>query len=776
MRRNARSLAQTILQCTVLWLASVASSHGQIEKILQEAGVVASILDEKVPFDIIVVKKDAGGGVVKVNPIEDFPDRTIPTSPKETDRIRVTFPVFPDRKYEIMWKEVEAIYLYEQLILLVANRLLENKQFGEAFEHLNFLTENFPQTPGLPKIRRDFMYRSAIEMANARRLPHALAVLEQFQREFPNDKDRDRVRNAISNVSSQLIEAYFDSDDLATAKSMLQRLDNDYKKDPLPVVEKWRGKFQDLAKEYQAKSIAARDSGELVTARQLATKMLDVDPQIEGGKQYLTDLIRSYPVVRVGVFQRTLEPDTSALADWPAFRVGQLVTRPLFEFKSTGPEGGLYRFSFGSFQHSDDRAELDLMIQNPGRDNVPDSLAISKVLLDRASVDHPDYSPSWASIVESAAVTGPERLKLRLRKPHVLPQAFLQWQLPIGGNAEKSLATYSMTSSDAFATRYSWSDAKQPTELQPREIHEVLYADPETAIRDLLRGDIEMIDRVFPADAFRLRSAKNIVTEEYALPVVHMLIPRSKNPYLDVAEFRRALLYAIDRERILNGEILGGQPSKLSRVISGPFPQGASDADPIAYAYNTSVENVSYDPRAAKILILLAQAKLRAIAEKRSEEVPPIPVLKLGVPGFETARVAGEAIVQAWKLIGVPSELVVLDKLPRPREESPVDLIYISASIWEPATDAERLLGQGGAAETNNQFIIQELVNLNAARNWHEVRRGCQDLHALVAAHLPILPLWQVTETFAYRTDVVGVAKKPIGLYQDVQKWRYQIK
>jgi hypothetical protein len=63
---------------------------------------------------------------------------------------------------------------------------------------------------------------------------------------------------------------------------------------------------------------------------------------------------------------------------------------------------------------------------------------------------------------------------------------------------------------------------------------------------------------------------------------------------------------------------------------------------------------------------------------------------------------------------------------------------------------------------------------LSEARNWREVQRGCQDLHALVAAYLPVLPLWQVGETFAYRTDLTGIAKKPIGLYQDVQRWRFQ--
>ncbi len=46
-----------------------------------------------------------------------------------------------------------------------------------------------------------------------------------------------------------------------------------------------------------------------------------------------------------------------------------------------------------------------------------------------------------------------------------------------------------------------------------------------------------------------------------------------------------------------------------------------------------------------------------------------------------------------------------------------------------------------------------------------------EQLGDIVHVELP-----QVGETFAYRTDVSGVSKKPNGLYQDVQKWRYQFK
>jgi ABC-type transport system substrate-binding protein len=242
---------------------------------------------------------------------------------------------------------------------------------------------------------------------------------------------------------------------------------------------------------------------------------------------------------------------------------------------------------------------------------------------------------------------------------------------------------------------------------------------------------------------------------------------------MDDREFRRALLYGINREAILKDEILGGLATSLDRVISGPFPAGESDSDPLAYAYNSSVPEAKYDPRLAKILVLLAQAKLTLKASKTKEEAPPLPVIRLGVPNYESARVAGQAILQAWKVIGLDGKLVPYDKMPAIDDQS-IDVLYVSASVWEPVSDAQRLFGVGGAAQSENQYIVQALEALNSARSWKEVRQGCLDLHALVAAHLPILPLWQVTETMAYRTELAGVAKKPLNLYQDVQRWRIQ--
>lgn len=749
-----------------------------IDAVLKALEIEGTVIDGD-PFDVITVTKEAGGKSIQVTPLE-LPGRKMPREANRTGKLQCVITIFRDRLYEIEWKDIAEITFWEDIVLHLARKYLKERNYAEAFEHLVYLRENYPKSVNFASLHQEFLFQSARDMATEKNLPHTLAALEELKRKFPEYR-KDDVQRVISSVSEQMINGMFERGEYAVARSMVLRLNDEYGAE-LPVIEVAKNRFVEIASAEEKKVAEFRQKGDYGRARQAAMRMLDIEPDYPGGKELLNDLIREFPMVRVGVFQQTDSPNPAALADWPANRTGQLIQTPLFQFRSTGPEGGMYRFAYGNAALSDDRLELDVTIQNSEAEDVPNSLQLSQALLQRASLKGELYSPSWASIFQSVSVQGPDRLKLRFRRPHVLPQAFLQWQLQDMDKQSFNKSMYRFDSDDGEIRRYKWAGSEPPLDFQPREIQEVLYSNADSAVAALARGELEFIDRLFPADVRKVGNVKTVKTEPYALPIVHMLIPRSTLPIMEDREFRRALLYGINREAILKDEILGGLATPLDRVISGPFPAGESDSDPLAYAYNTSVPDAKYDPRLAKILVLLAQAKQTLKANKAKEaskdnkakEAPPaLPVIRLGVPNYESARVAGQAILQAWKVIGLEGKLVPYDKLPGPDDKS-IDILYISASIWEPVSDAERLFGVGGAAQSENQYIVQALGMLNSARSWKEVRQGCLDLHALVAAHLPIIPLWQVTETMAYRTELTGVAKKPLSLYQDVQRWRIQ--
>ncbi|MCA9133538.1 MAG: hypothetical protein KDA45_10305, partial [Planctomycetales bacterium] len=458
---------------------------------------------------------------------------------------------------------------------------------------------------------------------------------------------------------------------------------------------------------------------------------------------------------------------------------------PLVQFLKTGPEGGRYGFALGTIRQSDDRQQL-LLTLDPHIASVLEAFGLAQELLARATPSNAAYDPSWAAILHSVAVTSGSQVRVQLKRPNVLPHALLQWKLPLAEELDgASQAAAEPQPEDALLgpyrllTRDEWETVfalRQSDALpgQPREVIERFYDDPQQAVNDLLRGEIDILDQLYPADAQRLASDPRLRIGTYALPTTHMLLPVSQHVYLSQAKFRRALLYATNRQAMLSGELLHSDDPQDGRLVSAPFPLGAGSADPLSYAYNTDILPAEYNPQLAKLLLVMTQQELREQAKRTRESEPQLKKLVVGCPDFEFARVAVQAMIQQWANVGIEAEMLVLPTTDR-FATAGCDLLYVTTTLWEPATDIERLLGDGGVAASDNPFIVQSLEQLRVARNWREVRTALQDLHQLIDYHLPLLPLWQIADRFAVRGSVEGVGEQPVSLYQDIDAWRVKV-
>ncbi|MCC6507805.1 MAG: hypothetical protein IT423_01760, partial [Pirellulaceae bacterium] len=131
-----------------------------------------------------------------------------------------------------------------------------------------------------------------------------------------------------------------------------------------------------------------------------------------------------------------------------------------------------------------------------------------------------------------------------------------------------------------------------------------------------------------------------------------------------------------------------------------------------------------------------------------------------------------QALIQQWSLVGIKSELVTLPPGRAFDADSNCDLVYLAATMWEPAIDVERLLGGNSPSASKNAFIVQALTRVRKARSWRETRTALQDLHRLVDYHLPILPLWQITDRFAFSNQLQGLPSRTSTLYDKIQEWR----
>jgi tetratricopeptide (TPR) repeat protein len=758
-----RIIAIAIALSSLLAVRSM-SARAQDEIAREEAPLIDSQ-----PFDLITLTEDQGGGSFKV---ELLPFRESPGNRKDTDKIEVIFPKFPERRYEIAWASIKEIGFYEVMIYDEAIRKMGEKDFIGAFQNLSFLMKNFPNLPQLETLRQEFIYKSAIERFAAGELTQTLSALEELRDTAPA-KEEAQVKAALSNVADRIIKAYQQNGDLVNAKTLLSRLKNKYGP-TLRVVVDWEEKLQQLALAKKDEALALLAAKKYPDARKAAVEMIGIFPELPDGQKLVEEINRQHPMVRVGVMQRSLELDPGSLVNWPARRDGALVFRSIFEFLATGSEGGRYSFALGTYQLSDDRQQLTLVI-DPSIQVSLDAFGLAQTLLQRAEPGHADYDPSWAAILESIQVSSADQVVVALKRPNVLPHALLQWTLPESEGVAGSLpGSYRHSVVDDVETRYLLRDDVE-RHGQPVEIIEIFYSNPKLAVNDLLRGEIDMLDQVFPADARRLASDSRLMVGSYALPSTHMLVPVSDDAYLSKDKFRRALLYATNREAMLTGELLNSTNLDDGRLVSGPFPIGAGEADPLAYAYNPKIQPAEYNPQLAKLLVVMTEKEMQAAAEKSGDAVPKRKKLVVGCPDFEFARVAVQAMIQQWKIVGIEAEMLILPQDPAFVFAENCDLLYLTTTMWEPATDIERLLGGNGIAATDNPFIIQGLERLRAAKNWRDVRLAMQDLHQLVDYHLPVLPLWQITDRFVASRYIEGLNDKPLSLFQEVDDWRVNL-
>lgn len=764
--------------CIGCWLAPAArgqdKSTDNADSNIQELPTI-----DQDAFDVIYIKKEAGGEKIKVAPLP-FPDRTVPTD-QAGKKMIIVWLEQPDKKYEISWDDIERIELYEQIIMREIQEMVAAKDYAGAFRYIGFLYRNYPNTPNLEGMRKNLLLENGAYLFSQKEYEEALVVMESLYRGDPN-YETSKVSVAISRLADLIIGETMSKNDLPRSQRWIRRFESEFPQLDLSGVTKWKNELQSMAQAKMDECLALKEQKKYRAAKDMAVEVLATWPDLAGINETIAELNEIYPSIRIGVMQKAIRFEPSNLINWSGRRGGALLVRSLFELRQIGTEGGNYAVPLGKFTQSDDRRGLNITLNGIDGKEVRqwDAYWVAQWIASRADPNAPDYLPAWASVFRDVVVTSPGQLDVRLQNPHILPQALMQWPFPqelFSALSEqerlKVETTYQLGPVDERTNAYVFREGAKRSDKQPVEITEVYYSNPIDARNDLLRGEIDAIDQIFPADATALASQEGIRIDTYALPTVYSLVVRpTAHAYMKKLEFRRALMYAIDREKLLYDEILGGVNKDDGRLVSGPFPAGVSVDDPLAYAYDFSVQPYAYQPRLAKLLVTLTQKNLEEAAKKAEKPVEPLKPVRLGVPSLETMSVAGGAMVQQWQAIGIPAELVILPPGEVLDQDGSCDLVMVAAAVWEPATDADRFLGEGGPAAVDDPFIVQGLKSLRGARNWREVRARTQELHRLVHYHLPILPLWQIIDRFAVRNSIQGVTPRPVTLYQDIQRWR----
>jgi len=725
------------------------------------------------PHDLIIVKESAGGGWVKTR-LLDLPGRSIPTSPKGQLKFRVNG--IETKDFVVRWDEIEMIDFWEKRLERETRERMGTDDFTGAYPFLAVLIRDYPSRPGLRALRSEFLLRDALARYKGGEIGPSLAMLEELHRYAPEYKT-DSVLNGISMMTDGLMQQLMKEKKLELAQRMLARLEKDYLGKSVASIKKWNQIFLEMAQDRQTRAIAALKVEDFREARRLSRESIYLKPSIPNGKELVQKIDRIYPLVNVGVLQTAKNPDPTRLDNWAARRAGRLLYRVLFEMQGAGPEGGEYEFLFGETEQSADRLDFSMMLMPEKLEpplNGVNGFYIADRLADRVLPKTDVYFSPWAAAVKAIGLDGPKQIDCVLRRPNVLPAALIQMTVDgswFGGEPGSPSGDYRRDVVEGDLIRYTLV-GEQRTVSQPREIVEIRTESASDGVSKLLRGEVDVLDQLFPADAVRLQDNLKIAVANYPLPSVHMLVPCSEHAFLADRMFRRALVYGTNRQDILAGELLESLKVPGCQVLSGPFPAGIEPNDPLGYAYDKKISARRYEPRLAKLLMTMVSNRFEGEATRKKEAAPELKPIRLAFPPENMSRTACEAIKTQWELLDLVVELVELPVGEAFPEPGTADLAYVAAAVWEPIIDARRVLGPSGIAGSTDQLVGLGLRRLEESRNWKDARDRLLDLHFIANNELPVIPLWQLVDSYAYNRNLAGVGSDIVSLYQNSDKWR----
>lgn len=753
-------------------------------------------LDEATPYDVITLSRAHDGAVLKVKPL-DLPQRRVPDPFPAAGNLTVRLLDEPGTTYQLNWQTIAQIELWEEIVLARGIALVAEGKLDEAYDYFAYVEQNAPATAGLPKAMQDYLYAEAIASHRRGQFDEALAMLRELHRRNPG---YDRLETALGVTTEKVVEEYVAKADYRSARQLLTNLADCYPQHAS--VAKWHRQLRQQAAALQAQAQEALTAGQLREADQLIRRATDLWPETPGLRELATTARRQYSRLVVGVTLPLADLGPRRLDDWAGRRCQRLMYRTLTEVTGMGTEGATYECPLGDVlvEPLERRMEIQLRpgLRWASGDETLTGFDVSRRLLAMAEPQTPLFRPQWAELFDSVSIDAVYRVEIGLTRNHVRPEALLQTIVPPCGPADAngrppvSNGPYLLDQRDdggdhAFISNPQYFAA---TTTMPKEIVERPFAKGADAIRALRRGKIQVLDRVNPWGLRLLQDDENLVVRRYRFPLVHCLVPNVRKPLLANRSFRRALVYAIHREAILQ-QLLDGAELPGCQVLSGPFPAGDSFEDPLSYAYDTTIEPRTYDPRLAVALAELALDEVADRLKKKGQQLDKMPTLVLAHPADEIARSACASIKRQLELVGIPimlrelgpnrpdefggatvgAKIVSKDYAPAPIPDS-IDLLYAELAIWEPLVDARPLLGADGMSGGCSPYMDLALRQLNEAADWPQVRQHLCRIHRIAHDDVAVVPLWQLTDHFACRKELTGVAEQPVTLYDSVERWQ----
>lgn len=246
---------------------------------------------------------------------------------------------------------------------------------------------------------------------------------------------------------------------------------------------------------------------------------------------------------------------------------------------------------------------------------------------------------------------------------------------------------------------------------------------------------------------------------------MHLIALDGRNPALRSRALRRGISYAVDRKSLLEDSLLKHPPSEDDAPSDGPFPRGS-------YADAPAVKPLGFDLLLAKMLVAAARKELGGTPIK----------LKLEYPALSEVCVVVEKLAETFRIAGL--EIVTVE-VPESRLETELrsgrrfDLAYRMVTCEDPIFDAGPMLCPGydappeadTFASATSLEILQLLLQLERASDYVTVRGLVTQIDRESRDELPVIPLWQLADHYAWRDRLKGPGDAADQLYQRIESW-----
>jgi len=304
-------------------------------------------------------------------------------------------------------------------------------------------------------------------------------------------------------------------------------------------------------------------------------------------------------------------------------------------------------------------------------------------------------------------------------------------------------------------------------------IDQVIYRiipDSSTMFQELLSGGIDMMG-LNPLQYLRKSETRRIKENyrkfRYPANGFTYLGYNLRNPLFADKHVRQALAYAIDRQAIIDGIVLG-----LGRPCTGPF----SD---VSWAYNRNAKSYPYDPERATRMLAEAGWTTSGTGGVLEKNGKPFRFTIMTNQGNNERIRAAEIIQQNCKKVGIEVNIRVMEwqAFLEQIDKRSFDAIILGWSmgrdpdIYDIWHSSKTKKGEYNFIGYNNAEVDRLLIEGRRTFDREKRTRIYHRIHAILAEEQPYAFLYVPDATPIVHKRFKGIAVAPLGIMYNFTKW-----